>query len=181
MAKVLVGCSYMSVSIDCFDWYKHPSSLYFNTYFLIVDLCASYLFDQYSLNLLNFFLGSDNKLSVAHIQTGHMTLFSMYVCGKSWQFADFMISPVVINKLIWFKSVTQIDYYILIYKNHRRLFLCLVFYIRFWPWGNKAYWVNTSSIFGGFLEIYIYTSQKTVPVVGVVDKSHPKGHQEPLG
>ena len=38
----------------------------------------------------------------------------------------FVIAPVVINALIGFKEVTQVGYWILIYKPHIRLLLLLV-------------------------------------------------------
>ena len=53
--------------------------------------------------------------------------------------------------------------------------LMLVSYIIIYQRGTKAHWVNTCTMFGWSLEIDVYNSQKTVPVVVVVDKSRTKG------
>ena len=55
--------------------------------------------------------------------------------------------------LIGFKKVPQIDYWKLIYKNHRRPFLYLVLQIRVVPRGTDTHWINHWAIFCVLMDI----------------------------
>ena len=50
---------------------------------LIIDLCVSYLLDQRSL-ILKLVPGCVRNVFVGRIQTGHMDLLSLKVCGRLW-------------------------------------------------------------------------------------------------
>ena len=97
VVRVLVGCSDLSASIDCFAWSKISIKFFIQALFFIVYLCVSYLLYQRSL-ILKLVLGCVRKFSMGHIQTVHTDLLQPQVCGRSWwgwQFLWFHLSPSI--------------------------------------------------------------------------------------
>ena len=126
VVRVPVGCSYLFASIDCFSLSKPLFELFIQAFFCWFLTCL------YHIYCIRFHLSW--TLSSDVLENCLWALSKPYICicfphrfveGCGYS-SNFLILPVDINKLISFKAVTQVGYWVLIYKHLIILLLSLV-------------------------------------------------------
>ena len=148
----MVGCSDLSALTDCFAWFKTSFKLFIQVFFCLL-LTFVYFIYWFSVHLLwNLSLG---VLANFHWVVSKPDIRTPPPTGL-WRVMTrvtiFEISPVVINILTGFKSITpssscwvllslfSVVEEVLIYKHNQ-------WRLRVGPRGTKAHWVNPWQIF----------------------------------
>ena len=128
MARVPVGCSELYASVDCLLDIKYPSSSLFNNYFvdcrlLCIVFIVSVFIDPETFPWVCYKIVSGPYTNFTYKFSSHAGLWKVVV-----RVPVFVISPVIINTLICFKSVTQ-DHCFWFQVNHLEVFL--LSYVKF--------------------------------------------------